>query len=61
MRTTSVPQSKSMHGAIRFPTRYMVRYADRWCRVWQHSDGSRYITHCYVRSAVTGLPGDDLL
>lgn len=61
VRTTAVPSAKSMHGATRFPTRFMVHYANRWCRVWQHSDGSRYITHCYVRSMVTALPGDFLL
>lgn len=61
VRETPVPTSKSMHGAMRYPTRFTVFYANRWCRVWQHSDGSRYITHCYVRSRVTALPGDSLL
>lgn len=61
VRATATPKPLTMHGARRFPTRYVVRYANRWCRVWQHSDGSRYITHCYVRSMVTALPGDFLL
>lgn len=56
VKTTAVPTRKLNHGAVREPTRYMVFFANRWCRVWQHSDGSRYITHAYLRSIVTHLP-----
>jgi len=61
VRTTAAPQVRTYHGARRVPTRFTIHYANRWCRVWQHSDGSRYITHCYIRSRVTALPGDFLL
>lgn len=57
-RTTSVPKAGTYHGAVRYPTKYTVRYANRWCRVWQHSDGSRYITHAYMRTRVSALPGE---
>lgn len=55
-KVTAVPTAKLTHGAVRFPTRHMVFFANRWCRVWQHSDGSRYITNAYPRSTVTHIP-----
>lgn len=53
---TRMPQVQYADGVRSNPTVFKVQYGARWLRVWQHEDGSRYVTHWHNRMRVTELP-----